>query len=705
MMNSLNPLAQAQADSLAASLAASVAASLAAADATPVFPFSAIVGQPLLKSALLLCAVDPGIGGVLIRGDKGTAKSTAARGLAQVLPAIARVPGCAFNCLPGKPAAACEICHPQQPAAHPAAVPFVTLPLGATEDRVLGTLDLQRALQGAQRAFQPGLLASAHRGILYIDEVNLLADHLVDVLLDVAAMGVNSVQREGLSVTHPARFTLIGTMNLEEGDLRPQLLDRFGLMVEVTAPQDKKVRAEVVRRRIAFEADPPAYAQYWQLEQQALQQRIADAQQRLPQVVLSDAMLDLISHLCCEFEVASLRADIVMHKTARAFAALAGRDQVTPDDIRDAAQLVLPHRRRRKPFEQPGLDQDKLDELMQEQQTQQNQQEQGEAPPPQPPTQNQQNQQEQDTGEGSGEQQPAVQQDDSDAAAGTQVFAAVAPGTVRKISVDSAQQSIAAQTAHAGRRSSVHDVARGSMVRAVPDSNPDRLAVGATLRSAVVRSALNGDLNESGHIEVARTDLHRQVRAGKSANLILFVVDASGSMAAQRRMEAVKGAVLALLTDVYQRRDQVAVIAFRGERAELLLAPTRSVDLAEQGLRELPTGGRTPLPHALALALETLQQAAANDAPPLLVLLSDGKANVACGELGGSDADPWRQTQALAQRIGAQGVPALVLDTEAGYLRLGRAAQLAEAMGAQYLTLEQLSAESLALTVRSQLGK
>ena len=220
------------------------------------FPFSAIVEQTQLKTALLLCAVDPSLGGVLIRGDKGTAKSTAARALTDILPLIERVAGCAFNCAPNAPYQHCETCNTEHATAQADSVPFVTLPLGATEDRVIGTLDLEQALKGGSRVFKPGLLASAHRGILYIDEVNLLPDHLVDVLLDAAAMGVNVVQREGLSVSHPARFTLIGTMNLEEGDLRPQLLDRFGLMVEVTAPRDKTMRSEVVRRRIAFEANP-----------------------------------------------------------------------------------------------------------------------------------------------------------------------------------------------------------------------------------------------------------------------------------------------------------------------------------------------------------------------------------------------------------------------------------------------------------------
>ena len=625
-------------------------------DMSTIFPFSAIVGQEQLRQALMLCAVDPSIGGVLIRGDKGTAKSTAARALAAVLPPVARVAGCAFNCAPGQRAEPCEVCRGGD--AQAAAVPFVTLPLGATEDRVLGSLDIAQALQGGTRAFQPGLLASAHRGLLYIDEVNLLADHLVDVLLDVAAMGVNSVQREGLSISHPARFTLVGTMNLEEGDLRPQLLDRFGLMVEVTAPREKTERAEVVRRRIAFEADPAAFAARWQDRQAALQAQLAHAQRLLSDVRLDDAMLDLISHLCCEFDVASLRADIVLHKTARALAALEGRLDVTPADLRTAAQLVLPHRRRRKPFEQPGLDQERLDELLRQ------------AAPP----------------ESSGGAAPDDEGSDGQGQQEEQVFATAASGHAARIDVDAG-----AAYGAAGRRSAAAQAPRGHALRAVPDEQPTSLAIGATLRSAALRG---------GDLHVTRADLHQQVRAGTSANLILFVVDASGSMAAQSRMAALKGAVLDLLTDAYQRRDQVAVVAFRGQGAQLLLAPTRSVDLAEQGLRELPTGGRTPLSHGLQLALETLQRTDAATLPPLLIVLTDGRANVALADGG----DPWREALAMAEQLAARRTPALVIDTENGYLRLGRAAQLAQALGADCLTLEELSAHNLALTVRARLA-
>jgi magnesium chelatase subunit D len=611
------------------------------------FPFAAVVGQQQLLTALLLCAVDPTMGGVLIRGDKGTAKSTAARALAAILPAQQRVSGCAFNCT--GPNVHCDVCSADTEAVG-AAVPFVTLPLGATEDRVLGSLDIASALQAGKRVFQPGLLASAHRGILYIDEVNLLADHLVDVLLDVAAMGVNSVQREGLSVSHPARITLVGTMNGEEGDLRPQLLDRFALMVEVTAPTDKTVRSEVVRRRIAYEADPAAFSDKWAPQQDALRVKLARAQELLAQVALDDSMLDLISHLCCEFDVASLRADIVMHKAARAIAALDGRSRVTPDDVRTAATLVLPHRRRRKPFEQPGLDENKLDELMRN----------AEEPSDQP----------QEGGEPE-----------------EQLFVPAAAAPAPTLAVESNNDGIA------GRRSAAANTTRGHVVRAVPNAQPSSLAIQATLRSAALR--------EPGKLNITRDDLHQQVRSGKSANLILFVVDASGSMAAQRRMEAVKGSVLALLTDAYQRRDEVAVIAFRGPKAHVQLAPTRSVDRAEQGLRELPTGGRTPLPHALSLALEMLQARGADSLNPLLVLLTDGKANIAID----AGADPWRESLAFAGLLAERSVPALVIDTETGYLKLGRATQLAQALGAECLTIEQLSAENLVLTIRAQLNK
>ncbi|MDN0083157.1 putative cobaltochelatase [Crenobacter sp. SG2305] len=638
------------------------------------YPFAAIVGQEQLKRALLLCAIDPTLGGVLIRGDKGTAKSTAARGLTDVLPPIERVAGCAFNCAPDAPLTECEACQSGSAEHRHSPVPFVNLPLGATEDRVLGSLDFERALKDGKKAFQPGLLAAAHRGLLYIDEVNLLADHLVDVLLDVSAMGRNTVEREGLAISHPARITLLGTMNLEEGELRPQLLDRFGLMVEVSAPRDPVVRTEVVRRRLAFEADPAGFIATWQADTDALRATIHAAQDNIATVTLPDSLLSFISELCCEFEVASLRADIVMHKAARAIAALAGRDTVTAEDVRDAAELVLPHRRRKKPFEQPGLDRDRLDELTRQ------------ASPPPPPPQS-------ESGQGDAESNPSetdAANDDNEqpshAADQVQVFATGPAAEIGRIEVT-------ALTAHeaSGRRSSVSGARRGHAVGAIKSEAPSQLAVDATLRHALLRNP-----NE---FSVTRADLHEKVRAGREGNLVLLVVDASGSMAARRRMELVKSCVLGLLQDAYQRRDQVAVIAFRAEGAELVLAPTRQVEQAELALRELPTGGRTPLAHALQLAVQTL--AKQSELTPLLVLLSDGRANIALD----TNADPWRESLTLAEGIAGLGTPTLVLDTEEGFVKLGRARELAQALMADYLPLDQLTGEQLSLTIRERLPR
>ncbi len=323
----------------------------------PHYPFSALVGQEQMRLALLLNAVNPAIGGVLIRGEKGTAKSTAARALAGLLPAADRSD---FQITLVTQAGLERLDTPGAGPAHP----FVELPLGASDDRVVGSLDIEAALQQGQRRFEPGLLARAHGGVLYVDEVNLLPDHIVDLLLDAAASGVNTVEREGVSVSHPARFVLIGTMNPEEGELRPQLLDRFGLAVEVTGPGDPRVRAEVVRRRMAYEQDPAGFAARFAPEEAALAQRIQEARALLPQVRLEDDLLELITHVCAGSQVDGLRGDITLYKTAVTLAAWEGERRVAVDHVRRAAELVLLHRRRRQPFQEPGLDRQELEDLI-----------------------------------------------------------------------------------------------------------------------------------------------------------------------------------------------------------------------------------------------------------------------------------------------------------------------------------------------------
>ncbi len=619
------------------------------------YPFAALVGLDQLKTALLLNAILPSIGGVLIRGEKGTAKSTAARALREILPKIPAVQGCPYHCDPGSVWPECTHCSPlPDRTAVELPAPFVDLPLGATEDRVLGTLDFERALRESRRAFEPGLLAQAHRGILYIDEVNLLPDHLVDVLLDTAAMGVNTVEREGVALTHPARFLLIGTMNPEEGDLRPQLLDRFGLMAMVTGPRDPANRAEVVRRRLDFERDPANFASTWHAEQQTLRDRIVSARTLLPQVTIAAGLVNFISQLCCEMDVDGLRADLVMNKAARALAAWQDRRSVTPDDIRAAAELVLPHRRRRKPFERPGLDPQRLDDIFDQQQT------------------------------GAGPQETES----------SQVFVPAPLHAVGRIEV-TPPSAVAAPAP--GRRNATDGRQAGHYVRATPTKQAGGLAVDATVRAAARRGTLT-----EGKLAIEPADLHYKERAGKTGTLILFVVDASGSMAARRRMETVKAAVLSLLQSAYEQRDQVGVIAFRGIAAEMLLAPTRSVELAEAALRQLPTGGRTPLAHALVLAHDLLRKnrQAHPELPVLLVILSDGRANVPLPDVPG---DAWAQSLQAAAQLADARTPTLVLDPEAGLVRLGRATQLAQALGAECLSLEQLSAQEIVLKIRQLL--
>lgn len=323
------------------------------------FPFSAIVGQDEMKLAILIAAIDPRIGGVLVLGDRGTGKSTAVRALAALLPPMRAVVGCRYGCDPAEGQPCCEECAALRAAgkplkAHQVPVPVIDLPLGATEDRVVGALDLERALSQGEKAFEPGLLARAHRGFLYIDEVNLLEDHLVDLLIDVAASGENVVEREGLSVRHPARFVLVGSGNPEEGELRPQLLDRFGLSVEVRTPEDLASRVEVVKRRDAFERDPAGFTEQWKKEGDKTRKRVVAARARLNDVQVPDSMRERASQLCMALGTDGLRGDMTLIRAARALAALQGDAEVKPSHLREVAGPALRHRLRRNPLDDAG---------------------------------------------------------------------------------------------------------------------------------------------------------------------------------------------------------------------------------------------------------------------------------------------------------------------------------------------------------------
>ncbi|MFN3867461.1 MAG: magnesium chelatase ATPase subunit I [Hyphomicrobiaceae bacterium] len=324
----------------------------------PVFPFSAIVGQDEMRQALLVAAVDPTVGGVLVFGDRGTGKSTAIRSLASLLPAIETLAGCRFNCAPGEASVGAQSCPDCTAKGHATremrAVAVVDLPLGATEDRIVGALDLERALTRGEKVFEPGLLARAHRGFLYIDEVNLLEDHLVDLLLDVSASGENVVEREGLSIRHPSRFVLVGSGNPEEGDLRPQLLDRFGLSVEVRTPTDVATRVEVVRRRDAFERDPAAFVERWRTADEAVRDQILAARERIRRLDVADVILQHAAALCIALGTDGMRGELTLLRTARALAALDGADEVQHAHLKQSATMALRHRLRRDPLDETG---------------------------------------------------------------------------------------------------------------------------------------------------------------------------------------------------------------------------------------------------------------------------------------------------------------------------------------------------------------
>jgi magnesium chelatase subunit D len=634
------------------------------------YPFSAIVGQEDLKLALLLNAVSPEVGGVLVRGEKGTAKSTAVRALANLLPPIEVVAGCPYSCDPGSPNPECPAGpHPESAPAERRPVRLVELPVGASTDRLTGTLDIERALTEGERAFEPGILAAAHRGILYVDEVNLLSDHLVDLLLDVAAMGTNYVEREGVSVRHPSRFILVGTMNPEEGELRPQLLDRFGITVEVSGNLDADERVEIVRRRLRYEADPPAFAEEWVPADEDLARGVGAARGRLPATRLPEETLRKIAVLCTELGVDGLRGDLVTAKTARALAAWESRAEVATDDVRRAALLALSHRRRRNPFEEPGIEPEELETLLSDE------------PDPDPPPDGGAPSDGGGEGNGSASRDPASEPDTGRSGAGERTFSAANEFKPARLEVREKGRG-----GPLGRRSRVvgeHGHPVGDRERGENAGRAGDVALAATLRAAAPHQRARGRTGPG--LLLRREDLRENVREGREGNLILFVVDASGSMAAKRRMSAVKGAVLSLLADAYQRRDKVGLVSFRGQGARVLLPPTPSTELAAARLEELPTGGRTPLAAGLEKAAEVLgrERLRERERRPLLVLLTDGRAT--------AGPDP----REAAARLDLLGVASVVVDTEEGHVRLGMAARVAEAMGARCLRLEDLRADTL----------
>lgn len=680
-----------------------------------IFPFTAIVGQEKMRLALILNAISPQIGGVLIRGERGTAKSTAARALAALLPDIEVVADCPFNCVPHHPETLCDNCRERLAGGETLPVTtrrtrFVDLPISATEDRVTGTLDIELAIQKGERHFEPGVLAAANRGLLYVDEVNLLDDHVVDLLLDSAAMGVNVVEREGISFSHPARFILVGTMNPEEGDLRPQLLDRFALCVDIRGIADRDSRVQILERCVQFESDTERFCEGWEPYERQLSQEIARARELLPNVAYSQTDLHQIAELTASFQVDGHRPDIVILKTALAHAAYHNRQKITAQDIIAAAELTLPHRLKSQPFEDTELQTRALEDRLAQVRS--------ELSNPVPS---------EDAGAKGMSAETMLKKNEASAtdAPGTSMSSGGTPLLGHHVSAPPLEviqgqdtpvpigpqfkprwlhTPLDRLTRHtAGKRSFTRtDRKRGRYIQARPAHDQcNDIAFDATIRAAApyqLRRQSSQDNNVA--FSIHKSDLQRKVRVRRAANLVLFVVDASWSMAAAERMAATKGAIMSLLRDAYQHRDQVGLVVFQKNRARLALRPTSSVELAQETLKEIPVGGKTPLSSGLLLAYRVISRELRLNPKvmPLLILLTDGAGNVAM-----TDLPPREEALKIAAMLLQKHVRSVVINMEHPSFDRGLAQELADALDAPCYCLPELRAQALYQTVQDEL--
>jgi magnesium chelatase subunit D len=647
-----------------------------------VFPFSAVVGQDQVKLALLLNAVDHQVGGVLIRGRRGTAKSTLARALAHLLPEIDVVNECPFSCDPRDIESLCGYCAGNLAlegslSAGRTQMRIVTLPLNATEEMVVGTLDIEKALRRGERSFDPGILAKANRGILYVDEVNLLEDHIVDILLDSAAMGVNVVEREGISFRHGARFILVGTMNPEEGDLRPQLEDRFGLCAEVDGSVCAAERAEILRRKLAFEKNPLEFESKWNQAQEELRVRLVAARARYRDIEVPEPILEAIATVVERAGADGHRADLAILNSARALAAFEEREEVDINDVARVAMLALNHRVRRGPLgmedgrsiDLPSLlkgltatAQDELPGFEKE----------PEAAEPERGVVDQKR-----------ERQP-------------QAAAADEAARFDEVSIPEAREQAAAP----GRRGHPQsaDSARGRYYRSATPPASRQLSSGDIAIDATIRASAARGAAESGKPVVLPEDIKVKMRKRKCGSSILFVVDASASMGAKKRLEAAREAILALLVDAYQKRDRVGLVVFKDDAAQLVMSPTSSPALAGRLLAELTVGGTTPLSHGLAMGCQVLdRELARNPQPsPVLVLISDGGGNVTMGS-----SDPIAEAVEVAREIRERGITSIVLDSapRAADSPLGSrptaARRIADALSGSYFPARNISTETI----------
>ncbi len=644
----------------------------------PGYPFCAIVGQQQLQFGLLLTTINPAIGGILIRGEKGTAKSTAVRALADLL------------------------------REGDDGMPVVELPLNTTADMLAGSLDFQTAIRHGEVVLQPGLLARADGGILYVDEVNLLDDHLVDLLLDTAASGRNVVEREGLSGVHSARFLLVGTMNPEEGELRPQLLDRFGLCVELKGLESCEQRVELLLRREACDADPEGFCRRYAADQTALRQQLNAARRRLQRLRLSGQQRGFIAELAKGSNVAGHRADLILEQAALACAAFEGAEKVEIAHITRVAPFVMLHRMREAEVPPPPPADDRREQQSEPRESPA--EEQNGAPQETHERSSQQQEQGQQQGQGQGRhEEPAEQSSPSSRpeesgsreynSGGDEVFEIGTPHPVKAISSARDRR----RRRGSGRRSrSRIEQKEGRYVRAaLPGGGgvDGDLAFDATLRAAAPWQRQRRHAGSPLAVQLRPVDIRFRVREKRLGNLLIFVVDGSGSMGARGRMIASKGAIMSLLLDAYQKRDKVAMVSFRGRKAHVNLPVTGSVELAATLLAKMPVGGRTPLAAGLIKGYQLARNHLLRDsaARPIMIVITDGRSNVSVG-----DEEPLVELERLAAILGRDDtLHAVVVDTEeTGPVSFGLARHLAAAMAADYFRTEELRAEELVRLVR-----
>ncbi len=692
-------------------------------NAQAVYPFSAIVGQEEMKLGLILNAIDPLLGGVLIMGHRGTGKSTAVRALGELLPQIFVAPDCMFSCDPADLSNLCADCHStlankRKIARRKRSIRVVELPLGSTEDRVCGSIDIQRALTEGTKSFEPGVLARANRGFLYIDEVNLLEDHLVDLLLDVAATGRHKVERESISVEHPARFVLIGSGNPEEGELRPQLLDRFGLHVEISTENNLDQRVAIVERRELFENDRQKFLAAFSAEQEGLRTRISRAGKLFASVKLERGLLRKIAELCSELKLDGHRGELTITRAARALAALENRRKVSEADIRRVAPMALRHRLRREPFEETGT-KEQIDRALEKvfngvpgnhpdegdygggDSSGQAESSAGRKTTPS---------QARASGAGSGASASVGDQQNSN---GDRQLSPPRNGqlatpdfeNLRTASRgDSSGQLRGRRTTSASR---ILNRERGRYSSAVIDLQSSRIAVDATLRALSYLGYLvrKGNAlfipNPSQPKPFPLAAIRHKQFTSKRGSLYILAIDASGSMAPQRISRA-REVALGLLRNAYIKRDSVAIVVFRGDAARVVLPPSKSSLRAKGALDCLMVGGGTPLSAGVLCSLELAKRSQAQHGEAVVLLFTDGRANVSLGSRGQltraeRNQQIERELSELGRAYKQSGVSAVVVDVHDGFSSTGDAPAVAENLGC---TLVSLGAKQVVLGAR-----